>query len=213
MIKHVIFDIGGVLKNASNAPVAEWVSKQAFAQLPAVYQTMTIREFFKTVMMQTANHQNWDKNTLPMRAVMETLHQEQHIPMAVLAEMFSPRGLSMLNQYEPKMFDLVRELKRAGKSTFILSNMPLEMVDLLRTKITPDLFDDIIYSCEIKMVKPDREIFEYAIQRFNIDPRESLFIDDSPKNLLTAQAVGLHTYLFDNTDVPKAIQELRALIG
>ncbi len=58
-----------------------------------------------------------------------------------------------------------------------------------------DYFDGMVTSFEAKSMKPDRRIFEYAIDKFGIDPAETLFFDDSQANLDAAARLGFITAL------------------
>lgn len=59
-------------------------------------------------------------------------------------------------------------------------------------------FKDSIVSGDIHMRKPESRIFSYAIERIKCDPRESIFIDNSVKNLnAAAKSVGVNTVLFN----------------
>lgn len=55
-------------------------------------------------------------------------------------------------------------------------------------------FDKIYASCELKVVKPHREIFEIVMKDAGILPEETLFLDDGEANVKTAQMIGFHTY-------------------
>lgn len=57
-----------------------------------------------------------------------------------------------------------------------------------------DYFEKIYLSYEMKMMKPDTEIFEAVLQDANIDPKETFFIDDAPANCRTAETLGIKTY-------------------
>lgn len=50
-----------------------------------------------------------------------------------------------------------------------------------------------ILSYKVKCIKPDRKIYNHVLNRFNIDPEESLFIDDLKNNILSAKAAGFNT--------------------
>lgn len=54
-------------------------------------------------------------------------------------------------------------------------------------------FDGIVTSFEAHAVKPEREIFEFTIKKLDIEPRETLFLDDSEKNLEAAGKLGFQT--------------------
>jgi len=58
-------------------------------------------------------------------------------------------------------------------------------------------FDDTWFSHDIGYRKPGKEGFEYIIKETGIDPRETLFIDDSESYLQGAKAVGMQTILHD----------------
>jgi putative hydrolase of the HAD superfamily len=61
-----------------------------------------------------------------------------------------------------------------------------------------DYFDRIFTSYELGSAKPNKAIFEKMIKKAEINPQESLFIDDGEKNIATAQALGLHTFQPEN---------------
>jgi FMN phosphatase YigB (HAD superfamily) len=56
-------------------------------------------------------------------------------------------------------------------------------------------FEKDYYSHLMKMRKPDTNIFEFALRENNLNVEETLFIDDSPQHIKTAQSLGLHTHL------------------
>ena len=62
-------------------------------------------------------------------------------------------------------------------------------------KTIDDYFDGQVVSFLAGSNKPDRKIFEYAINYLGITPEETLFIDDSQHNLDAASALGFATAL------------------
>lgn len=58
-----------------------------------------------------------------------------------------------------------------------------------------DYFDGIVTSFEAKSIKPDRHIFEMVIEECGILPEETIFLDDSQKNLDAAAQLGFGTIL------------------
>ena len=63
-----------------------------------------------------------------------------------------------------------------------------------RTFRVDDYFEKKYLSFEMKMAKPDLNIFEAVLEDANILPEETFFIDDSEANCLTAQSLGITTY-------------------
>lgn len=57
-----------------------------------------------------------------------------------------------------------------------------------------DYFEHIFLSYEMKMAKPDEEIFRKVLDEAGLDPKETFFIDDSEANCITAQSLGISTY-------------------
>lgn len=68
-----------------------------------------------------------------------------------------------------------------------------------------DYFDRIYLSYELKMIKPEAEIFQTVLADAGLMPQETLFIDDAEANCLTAQSLGISTY------TPQAHEDWRHL--
>ncbi len=79
-----------------------------------------------------------------------------------------------------------------------LSNMPATFADVLEARC-PWIarFENGIFSGRVKMAKPDAEIYAEAEQRLNLDPAQTLFLDDSPNNVYAARARGWHAEIID----------------
>lgn len=106
----------------------------------------------------------------------------------------------------PEMFDgyvhgtdrLVEMLHGNGTALYGLSNMPAEIWPMM-LDMFPALkrFRHVVVSGQIGLVKPDPAIFHYALAKMGgPSPDEVLFIDDLPRNIATADALGYRTHLF-----------------
>ena len=47
------------------------------------------------------------------------------------------------------------------------------------------------------MMKPNKNIYNRLFEKYELIPEECLFIDDSEKNILSAEECGMHGYIFD----------------
>lgn len=104
---------------------------------------------------------------------------------------------------------LFRRLKAAGHRTFFLSNMPVPYArHLEQTHDFIGEFDDGIFSGRVRLMKPDRAIFELAETRFALDPARTLFIDDHAGNVQAARARGWQAVHF-RAGAAAAQRELR----
>ena len=55
------------------------------------------------------------------------------------------------------------------------------------------LFDGLLISGEDKLMKPDSAIYELAKNRFNLNPEETIFIDDKRENIEAAKGLDFKT--------------------
>lgn len=58
------------------------------------------------------------------------------------------------------------------------------------------MFEGIVVSGEEKMVKPNPEIYQLLLNRYDLQASESIFIDDRQVNVDGANRVGIHGILF-----------------
>jgi putative hydrolase of the HAD superfamily len=94
------------------------------------------------------------------------------------------------------MLDFVRELKRQNLQVGLLSNVIPYTMQQIREHGVYDEFDFAILSAEVGYGKPDKEIYELALQKLpGIQPEEVIFIDDQARFLEPAQALGMSTVL------------------
>lgn len=66
-------------------------------------------------------------------------------------------------------------------------------------------FEKCIFSAVCKKTKPHADMFEHLCAECEIEPSETLFIDDSPKNIAGAESFGICGYLFDGD--PKKLRK------
>jgi epoxide hydrolase-like predicted phosphatase len=74
-----------------------------------------------------------------------------------------------------------------------------------------EIFDVSIFSAEVKERKPEPEIYRIMLDRLEVKPEESIFIDDFPENIEGAKKLGITTILFKNTK--DTIQNINFMLG
>jgi putative hydrolase of the HAD superfamily len=68
------------------------------------------------------------------------------------------------------------------------------------------MFDGIVISSRIQMVKPERQIYEHLLTLYQLEPAETVFIDDTPENLAAASSMGIQTIRFiDSVQCERAL--------
>lgn len=107
---------------------------------------------------------------------------------------------------------LIGELKAAGYRLYVLSNMSKEFIAFLRNIPVYRAFDGEVVSCEEHTVKPEPEIYDCLLTHYDLDPSQSLFIDDRKENLDAAEKFGITGFLFDAKEPERSCDELRGLL-
>jgi putative hydrolase of the HAD superfamily len=111
----------------------------------------------------------------------------------------------------PGMYRLISDVRsKYGMRVFLLSNISSYFAEHAHELPEMNLFEKCFFSAEMGCIKPSRKIFERVLSECGILADETLFVDDSEKNIKGAEAVGIHGYLFDGDAVKleKYIEEI-----
>lgn len=98
--------------------------------------------------------------------------------------------------------ELLLQLKERYRTFLLSNNNPIHYARCMQqikeeygVEDNTPFFEKTYYSHLMGMRKPDPEIFEYVLQQRNLNPQHTVFIDDSPQHLRTAQQLGLKVEL------------------
>lgn len=126
-------------------------------------------------------------------------------------QLYYDRWIEMIGDQIPGMEDLLHELKARGYRLYGLTNWSAETFCLVRHRFPVfDLLDGMLVSGEEKMLKPAPEFFQLLVDRFGINPAESLFIDDNQPNVDGAKAFGIDAIRFVGAETLR--KQLKALL-
>ena len=103
------------------------------------------------------------------------------------------------------MAPLVRELKEKGYGIYLLSNAASRQHDYWPQIPGSECFDGTLISADVKLVKPQPEIYRLLCETFSLIPDECVFIDDAINNAEGAFLCGMHPIVFHDD-----VSELRA---
>ena len=113
--------------------------------------------------------------------------------------------LELWSKLNPVMLEWLSALQLAGIKTAILSNMHADMVDHVRRSFAwVGKFHYAVFSHEVRLAKPDPEIYQHCLRGLGTTPQETLFIDDRKRNVKAAQELGIQTIHL------KSVAQLRA---
>lgn len=100
-----------------------------------------------------------------------------------------------LNQ---NLLSYIEDELRPNYKIGMLSNISRgEMNNFFTKQQQHDLFDVTVLSNEVKMIKPDPEIYRYSCQKLGIEPDEAIMIDDIYNNCLGAEAIGMRSIYYE----------------
>ena len=114
-----------------------------------------------------------------------------------LIEQMVEHEIGFWNVLDERVFAWMDQLRAAGFTIGILSNLPHPVANSLRG--TPgflDRFDHVTFSCDLRLFKPQAAIYEHSFKGLNVAPEETLFIDDKQENVDGARAAGMNAELF-----------------
>ena len=87
-----------------------------------------------------------------------------------------------------------------------------EVVAILPQFLDLEMFDDVAFSCEFGLRKPDKAFYAKALEKFGTSASTCIFIDDNLKNLQPFEELGGKTFLFDNSKLSDTISRLEQTI-
>jgi HAD superfamily hydrolase (TIGR01509 family) len=110
----------------------------------------------------------------------------------------------------PESLQLMQEIHNQGTRIFCLSNMSSETYDHIKNLDFFSLFSGIVISGDEGCMKPNEEIFQLALKRFDLQPTDVFFIDDSAPNIEMAQELGITGFHFKRSE--NCYSEIRKLL-
>ena len=195
----VVFDLGGVL--------IAWDPRHLYRKLFAGDET-AMEHFLANV----CTHE-WNRCQDAGRSFAEgaRLLKAEHPEKAELIDAYFSRFDEMMPGPITGSVEILAELRDRGTPLYGLTNFSaetyppaFERFEFLRW------FDGILVSGEVGLIKPDPRIFELLIERFAIDPRRAVYIDDVETNVIAARPLGIHGIHFTT---PAALRAELAELG
>ena len=197
-IRNVIFDLGGVLYGvdyrATETALGEL--QDGTAGIP-VYSRFVQPECFT---LYETGQISGDEFRSQLRRAFGITAGDSELDAAWCA---------ILTGVYPGRADLVGCVRNHYR-TALLSNTNEIHLDVIQREC-PELleqFDACFYSHELRMRKPQREIFEHVLEAMNFRAEETLFLDDSPQHLQAAESLGVHTVWVRHPDVVETVAAL-----
>jgi 2-haloacid dehalogenase len=188
--KNIVFDLGGVLVDWN----PEYVYRKIFNN-----DENKMRWFFANICTP-----DWNEEQDAGRALAEgtellvtkfPTHEED-------IRAYYGRWEEMLGGPIKGTVEILRRLKESHRvKLYALTNWSHETFPIAVKKYDfLNWFDGRLVSGEEKIRKPFKKIYELLIDRFSLDPSESIYTDDNPRNLYPAADLGFHTIHFQSPE-------------
>lgn len=198
-IKAVIFDMGGVLLRTVDTAPREAIAKR-FGTSRNELERYVFRgpTSVQSEIGEVSDIFHW-------QTVLQHYGHSEENPLEIYTEYFSGDAIDL------ELMDFAESLKSEYKIG-LLSNAWVDTRNKLGTMFCfIESFDKAIFSAEVKVRKPDEEIYRIMLNKLNAEPKETIFIDDFPENIEGARRVGLNTIQFQNTQ--ETIRNVNTMLG
>jgi glucose-1-phosphatase len=195
-LKNLIFDLGGVIINLAPQRTIEAFARLAhlpFEKVEAAYHAHPEFNAFEKGELTDAQFRSALREIFSIRATDVELDECWN---------------AMLLDIPVERIQLLQKLRNHYR-LFLLSNtnnIHLTCFNGTVSKVTSSaslgpFFDEVYYSHQMKMRKPDVEIYEYVLKENNLHPGETLFLDDNLSNLKGAEKAGIKTFHVQHPDL------------
>jgi 2-haloacid dehalogenase len=180
----VVFDLGGVL--------IDWDPRR-------VYRTLFGDEGEMERFLGTVATMEWHLEQDRGRTLKEATEFliDRHPRYRREIEAFYGRWDEMFGEGIEGSVEILGELRELGYPLYALTNWSAETFPRARERYGfLGWFDHIVVSGELKMIKPEREIYDALVERTGLDPMRTVFIDDRPENVRAAEELGFTGVVF-----------------
>lgn len=206
-IKNIIFDLGGVIINLDTNKTIQEFNKLSTKQFETIY----------TQLQQSPIFDKFDKGEITETDFFNEIQKalDVHIPIEKLLFAWN----AMLLDFPKHRLHLLEKLK-PNYRLFLLSNTNETHITEFENTLfkqhgyqnLESFFETVYYSCRIGKRKPNSDIFDFVLKQNNLNPEETLFIDDSPQHIEGAIKTGIKAeFLAKDRDVQDLISELKLL--
>ena len=184
-MKYFIFDMGGVLLKTINEDLLK--NENSYVKC----NTLEEEKFFLNTFI------DYEKGNITTSEYVD-----------ILGPFFNKKGLTT-DEYEkdyydngvkyggafPNAFSLLNNLKKEGHKIYLLSNLHETSFKDFSKIFDITIFNELFLSFKLHMVKPNKQIFQYVINKIGDNPCNMFFFDDRKENVDTAIECGINAFV------------------
>jgi len=201
-INTIIFDLGNVL--------VEWNPSYVFND--KYFDTLEkLDYFFKNICTP-----EWNEEQDAGRSIVEATQSliEKYPEWEQPIRDYYGRWTEMLKAPIPGTVEIFKELKESGKyKIYALTNWQSGLFDIALVRYNfLHWFDGRVVSGDEKTRKPFHEFYNRLLNRYHVDPKKALFIDDSLRNIKAAEELGINSIHFKSPELLRKELETRGIL-
>lgn len=201
MIRNIVFDMGRVLVDYEGDKVCKLYIEDE-AERRAVTATVFDSQEWLLLDMGLLSEEEALKR---MQARLQTDHEKE------MAALCFHQWHEVNMKPNEEMGKVVRDLKNQGYGIYLCSNASVRLLTCYQMIPGIEHFDGILFSAEVKCIKPQKEMYEHFFERFQLNPEECFFIDDLSINIEGAKACKMDGYCFEDGDIGRLMEVLSRL--
>lgn len=194
MVKNIVFDLGNVLLKFNPEKIIK------------VYQKNLKEEIYNNIF----DSKEWvmlDRGEISSQYATKKFIEKMPDHEKIIREIMN----SWDDYLKPidENLNLLKELSKSPFNLYVLSNFHKDAFKKVSNKYNFfDYFTGMVISYQENTVKPEEDIYQILIDRFNLNPNITLFIDDKRENIKQAEKMGFKTIHFnDSIKLSKSIYE------
>lgn len=199
MIKNVIFDVGKVL-----------VEYDPDSYMERLGFDLKTRQAVNQAMFQNPLWEESDRGKLSTEELLEKFIFNDKEYKEEITKAYQTVGNTI--ELFPYSVAWIKELKQRGYRVYILSNYAEVTYEQTKEKMEfLPYVDGAVFSFQCKWIKPEKEIYQELCNKYFLNPRESVFLDDRLDNIEQARNLGFFGIQFESYE--QAVKELERILN
>ena len=207
MIKNIIFDIGNVILNFNIKEVLQKFTSNKIEQKFILKNIINSPEWLGNALIDTGYISRED-------AIEIVKDRTNHCNDKLIVDFW--KNYNDFAQVNTKVLNLIQKLKDNNYKIYLLSNINPYTFEFVNKSGLFDFVDGYVLSYQEHKIKPYKAIYNVLLERYNLIPNESVFIDDNKNNIETGNSMGIISKKVEPDDyysIIKIIKEFNLIQG
>lgn len=202
MIKNIVFDIGNVILRFDIDDVLSRFTDDELDRKFILDNIINSPEWLKNSLIDTGYVSRDD-------AISIVKDRTNHVKDDLIEKFWTT--YNDFAEVDLRLLNIIGELRHDGYKVYLLSNINPYTYDFVNKSGLFDLVDGYVLSYKEHMIKPYDSIYLNLVNRYSINPGESLFIDDNQNNIDTGNKLGFVSKKVNSDDYDDVVRILKEL--